>query len=398
MNQLKLSKIQILLYVLFTIPIAGMSIDIYVPSLPSVLYFFHTTPVLVKWTLSIFLLGHATSQLLWGPLSDSIGRRKVLLFCISLFIVASFLAAKATSIHALLIWRLIQGLGTGGLSTLSRAILSDTFEGAERKKAITYMATAWGIGPIIAPAIGGYLQTYFGWQANFYLLAAYMLVNLTIAFFFFPETHFKRHAFHFSIIKNNFKLVLSHLVFINIIIILAMGYSVSILFNVVGPFLVQVVYHFSSLQYGYLALALGLVFFSGNLLNRFLIVRFSLNALLTSSILLIGFGSVLMLVLALAGFNNIYALVIPAFIVFFASAISGSNAMAYSAMLFPEIAGAASAVMGSAFVLLTAIISAVGGLLKTHHILPLAISYLVFFIVAVISLRLIHARSDSSLH
>lgn len=395
MKQLQFNKIQILLYVLLTIPIAGMSIDIYVPSLPSVLHFFQTTPILVKWTLSIFLLGHGSSQLLWGPLSDSIGRRKILLFCISLFVIASFFAAQAKSISILLVFRLMQGIATGGVSALSRAILTDTFAGTERKKSIAYMATAWGIGPIVAPAIGGYLQTYSGWQANFYLLAAYMLVNLVVAFLFFPETNFNQHVFRLATIKNNFKIILSHLVFINIIVIVAMGYSISILFNVVGPFLVQTVYHFSALQYGYLALILGVVFFLGNLLNRFLIVRFSLIKLLATSIWCIGFGSALMFILALIGLNNIYALLVPALIVFFASAISGSNSMAYSAMLFPEIAGAASAVMGSVFVLLTAVVSAFGSLLKAHYILPLAISYLLFFMIMLLSLRLLYRKVDA---
>lgn len=173
---------------ILAIPLSGLGIDIYVPSLPAVTRYFQVDQAWVQLTISIYMLGFGAAQFVAGSIVDSIGRKKPFLISVVVFIAASLLIPLAMSIYQLLILRLLQGVAIAFLSVPMRAVISDLFEGKEFFKMMGYMALCWAIGPIVAPALGGYLQQFFGWHAPFYFLTIYGLVCLVFTGTCLPET------------------------------------------------------------------------------------------------------------------------------------------------------------------------------------------------------------------
>ena len=160
--------------ILLTLLVAmgAISTDIYLPSLPSIAAEFSTDTASVQLTLSIFMIAFAVSQLVYGPLSDQFGRRPVLLGGMSLYLVASTGCAMADSIETLILARFLQALGACSGPVVARAIVRDVFGRERSAKVMAYMGTAMALAPVLGPIAGGFLQVWFGWQANFAVMAA----------------------------------------------------------------------------------------------------------------------------------------------------------------------------------------------------------------------------------
>jgi len=173
--------------VLLLTPISGISIDLYTPSLPYIVTHFGTTATMAQLTVPVYLLGYGLSQSLYGSLSDRFGRRSPLIIGLVVYVIASLMVPQSSNIYVFLLMRLLQGVGTGGPGVLSKSILSDRFKGMKLKRLTNYMTMAWAMGPIVAPAVGGYLQAYYGWHASFYGMAGLGFVALLLVVMFLPE-------------------------------------------------------------------------------------------------------------------------------------------------------------------------------------------------------------------
>lgn len=376
-NRINVSYGLLLFLILFMTPLAGVGIDLYTPSLPSIKSYFDTSESLVKLTIALYLLGYGLGQPFFGTLSDSYGRKTLLLIGMIFFAIASIVAAYSPSIELLLLMRFVQGVGAASSGVIAKSIVTDSFTGKEINKASTYMSLIWGLGPIIAPAVGGYLEFYFGWTSSFYLLAFYGLAVFLLAIRYLPETNQRPIALNVSSILNSYRLTLTHKVFLGSIFGMAIVYSIITIFSIVAPFLIQDVMQYSPIAYGNIALIMGIAYFLGSFFNRFLIDAMSTYKLLLISNTAILIVSVVMVILSLAGHLNIWTLTLPTFLIFFGCGIIFPNCMAICMSLFTEIAGTASAVMGFLFVVATSLVSALASLLKSSSPLPLACAYLV---------------------
>lgn len=148
-----------------------LAIDMYLPSLPEIGETFNAPASLTQWTLTIFLLTLGLGQLIAGPLSDAIGRRKPMLVGLVLFIAGSVLAAVAPSITVLLVARFLQGLGGSMAVVVANSSVRDYASGASATRLYALLMSATAIAPVIAPTIGGYLDAIFGWRGVFATLA-----------------------------------------------------------------------------------------------------------------------------------------------------------------------------------------------------------------------------------
>lgn len=168
--------------------VGPIATDMYLPGFPGMRDDLVTTPAAVQLTLSLFMLGMATGQLFWGPLSDAIGRRGPLLVAATLFVIASGVAALADSIELLVVMRFVQGfVGTAGV-VIGRAVARDLSSGAELARLFSVIGIVMGIAPIAAPILGGLLIESIGWRGVLWVVTAIALVMAVVAALLVPES------------------------------------------------------------------------------------------------------------------------------------------------------------------------------------------------------------------
>jgi len=169
--------------------IGPFTIDTYLPSFPALGRDLAATPAQLQQTLSVYFLTFAIMTLFHGTLSDSFGRRPVILASLVIYIVASIGCAAASDFGQLLLFRILQGTSAGAGMIVGRAVIRDSFEGHAAQRLMSLVTMIFGLAPAIAPVVGGWLQAWFGWEAVFLFLAGYGLLLLAVCWFKLPETH-----------------------------------------------------------------------------------------------------------------------------------------------------------------------------------------------------------------
>lgn len=342
----QLSDINVLL---FAVPfLMGIGIDLYVPSLPMIVKDFQVAKQWVQMTIATYLLGYGIGQIILGVASDFFGRRKIIIASACLYLAISTLVVLATpTIGYLNFYRFIQGVAIAGLAVVIRAIATDCYQGVSLHKAMTFLSTSFALGPIVGPLIGAYLQHYFSWRANFYFFAFYGLFILLYALTKLPETLVKPQVWQFRQITNNITTILFHQFFCVTAIWASLIYGMLVIFNVVGPFLIQDKLHYSVIYYGNITFILGFSYFFGTLVNRFLLNYYSPSKNIAVSILGILLCSISLFVFSWCIALNLYSLITPIWLTFFLCGIAFPNGMAKSLGLFPQYGGTASAIFGT---------------------------------------------------
>lgn len=161
-------KIRALLILALLAAFPPLSTDMYLPALPGMTANWQTTEAVINLTLVGFFVSFSLALLFYGPLSDRYGRKPVLLGGISIYVLACLACAQAGSPTALIVGRVLQGIGAASASTLSLAMTKDYFVGAEREKALAHMAVIVSLAPMLAPVLGGLMLAFSHWSAIFY--------------------------------------------------------------------------------------------------------------------------------------------------------------------------------------------------------------------------------------
>src|SRR6201996_797889 len=183
----------------FLTALGPLSMDMYLPSLPEIAPSLNAPVLDAQLTISAYLFGFAVGQIFYGPISDRFGRKPVLLIAIVLYAVATIGCAMAQSIAGLIAARFLQALGGAGSIVLARAVVRDVYSGARAGRELSLMGAITGFAPIVAPMIGGLLQTVLGWRAIFILLLGFAVVSGTMAALLLPETLRERASGPFSL-------------------------------------------------------------------------------------------------------------------------------------------------------------------------------------------------------
>ena len=166
-----------------------LSTDMYMPSLPKMAAYFHAPAALVNLTMVLFFISMALGMLIFGPLSDRNGRKKILSLSLVLYMISSAGCTVTTSVYLLIFMRVIQGLGAGGMVSLSIAIIKDSFDGQTRATALAVVQSMSVIAPIAAPVIGALIIQVSTWRMVFLVLAAISAACLIATFFFEESIH-----------------------------------------------------------------------------------------------------------------------------------------------------------------------------------------------------------------
>jgi len=207
--------------------IGALAIDTYLPSMPAIGAEFAVGPVAVQQTLSVFLFTFAFMMLFYGTLSDSFGRRPVILAALSVYTLASIGAAWAPSFGWLLAFRALQGLSAGAGSVIGQAIVQDRFSGPQAQRMMSHIMMVFGLAPAIAPVLGGWLHVTFGWRSSFVFLAVFGAAMIVLCLKLLPESlpRDKRQAFHFGTIGRNYLMVLRNPQFVFLALAVGLAFS-----------------------------------------------------------------------------------------------------------------------------------------------------------------------------
>jgi DHA1 family bicyclomycin/chloramphenicol resistance-like MFS transporter len=165
-----------------------LTVDMYLASLPEIGRVLVAPPSQVQLTISFYLAGFAISQLLYGPFSDRHGRKPVLLVALTIYLAATIACAFAPTIETLIASRFVQALGGSGSIVLARAVVRDMYDGVRVGRELSRMAAIMALAPLVAPLIGGVLQTVFGWRSNFVVLFGVGSIAVAMVWFLLPET------------------------------------------------------------------------------------------------------------------------------------------------------------------------------------------------------------------
>ncbi|QIB70645.1 multidrug effflux MFS transporter [Aminipila butyrica] len=168
-----------------------LSIDLYLPAMPTMATYFQTTASLVNLTLIAFYFFFAAGILIFGPLSDKYGRKPILILCLILYTAGSLACALSLSIYQLILFRIVQSLGAGGIMAISTALVKDCFSGKLKSKVLAIIQAMGVIAPMVAPLVGAAILRIAEWRETFFLLALIGILTFIGALLFeetLPET------------------------------------------------------------------------------------------------------------------------------------------------------------------------------------------------------------------
>jgi DHA1 family bicyclomycin/chloramphenicol resistance-like MFS transporter len=285
---------------LMVIPLSQIPLDAYTPALPEMAIELGSTTTAMQNTVTAYMLGMALAFIPVGVIADAMGRKPVLLTCLSVVVATSLGCSISDDVPTLLVLRFIQGCGACACLVLSYAVAADCFDGSRLIGVSGLLGAAWGVAPVLAPAAGGVLVQFISWRWVFVLiavLAASAAILVTLAL---PETLAAedRDPVDVRAITHVLAAALRHRVFLALIVVFGLMASAQLVFGVVGPFLYQERLGFSPAAYGAMALVVGGANLVGELACGTLATRIRTRRLAFGALAMFGCGSAVLVVSA----------------------------------------------------------------------------------------------------
>ena len=369
-----MSPTTLLLLVTGCMMLQPLSTDLYLASLPGMALDFAVTPAAVQQTLSLFVFGFGTAQLVSGPMSDRYGRRPVLIGGLALYLLSGVACALAPSLDWLIVARFVQAIGACTAVVVARAIVRDAYSPAEGARVMARALSLLALAPILGPILGGYLQVSFGWRAAFVTLALAGLTMLVAAMRHLTESNAQLNpaAMRPASLARAYLGVVRTPAFWAYALPGSLSYASIFVFISGTPFVLIKVLGVPTQYYGYL-FAFGVCgYLGGTLICRRLIGRIGIARVLALGTAVGLAGSVGFLLLVLAGISHWALVVMAQFVVMMAHGINFPCAQSGSLAPFPEKAGAAAGLFGCATMYAAWLVGTWVGSSHDGTLLPLA--------------------------
>jgi len=326
-----------------------LAIDMYLPAFPQMAKDLGVDTGTVQLTLSVFMAGVSVGQAFYGPLVDRWGRRGPLLVGMAGFSVAAVGCSMANSIGSLLGWRLAMALGGSASMVIPRAVVRDLFGTQESARVYSLLMLILGVSPILAPTLGGQLLAFTGWRAIFVMLAVIGVVIAVAVAWGLPETLKKENR-----VKGGVKLALK--TYGRLLrdrrflpLALATGCTLGVILTYLSgsSFVFMELHHLNAQQYAYVFgfNAVGLIVASQ--INQRLLRRYTPRQVLSVAFVVNAFAGVTLSVLGATGAGGMWGLIALLFVCLSGAGIIFPNVAALIMEPFGEVAGSASALLGT---------------------------------------------------
>ncbi|MDX6748354.1 multidrug effflux MFS transporter [Geminicoccaceae bacterium 1502E] len=351
----------------------AISTDLYLPALPSLVADLGTDVASAQLTLSVFLVGFAISQLVYGPLSDRLGRRPLLLAGTALYAVASLLCVFAATIEQLVALRLLQAVGACAGPVLGRAVVRDVYGPQDAARVLAYLAAAMALAPAAGPILGGYLTLWFDWRACFLVLSLLGILALLGTWRLLPETNGRKdpHAMAPTRLAANYAELLGHPLYRRFVMVGVFGYGGIFAFISGSSYLLIGVVGLSPELYGMCFAAVVLGYMAGSLIAGRITGRVGIETMVRAGGLTCAMGGLAGLALALAMPPSVPSIVAPMAVFMVGAGFALPAATAGALGPFPTKAGLASALMGFAQLTLASLLGIAIGAVYGGTALPM---------------------------
>ena len=325
-----------------------LSILLYGPALPSIVADLGTTDALGKLSLSAYLGAFAVAQLLCGPLSDTLGRRRVTAMFFAIYVIGSLVAVLGPSIEWLLVGRVLQGIGVSVGVALSRAMVRDQFVGRESVRILTLINLILTVTPLVSPTLGSLLLLAGNWHLLFVVMALYGVAIIVLTGVVTRETHppERRVPFRPAGVLRNYWLLLRSPSFMLPGLLLGLVFGGFNGFATLLPFALINEIGLTPFQFAMFMLVQTFSFISGNVLAGMLTRRLSGQSMIRAGVPFIVLAGIGFLIGPLVAPGHALSVMVPVAIWMLGLALIGPTATAAAMANFGSIAGAAGALTG----------------------------------------------------
>ncbi len=347
------------------IALGPLTIDMYLPALPTITTELMTTEAVVQLTLTGTLLGLAIGQLVIGPLSDRLGRKRPLIAGTALHVVASMLCAVAPNIAVLGGLRVLQGVGAAAGAVIALAIVRDLYTGRPAATLLSRLILVMGAAPVIAPTLGGELLRYTSWRGVFGALAVFGLILIPVAFVGLRETlpPSRRRPAGVRGTLRDYGSLFGDRTFVGLVVVAGLAMSALLAYVSGSSFVFQGQYGLDQQQFGLLFGSGAIWLIVATQLNPVLLRWFEPRQILLVAVSAGAVAGLLVVTVAATAFGGLVGLVGAMWLVLFCTGLALPNAPAVALSRHGETAGTAAALLGAVQFGIGAAISPVVGLL-----------------------------------
>ncbi|MBF7092495.1 multidrug effflux MFS transporter [Flavobacterium sp. ALJ2] len=349
------------------------SIDMYLPGFSGIARDLNTTVAKVSMSLSSYFIGISAGQLLYGPLLDRFGRKKPLFVGLMIYILASLGCIFVTDIDTFIGLRFLQAVGSCAATVASVAMVRDLFPVKDIPKVFSMLMLVVGLSPMLAPTIGGYVTTDYGWHTVFFILMCMGIVILLAALIGLPNTHKPDTTISLKPkpIITNFLKVVKEPQFFTYAFTGAVSFSGLFTYVASSPIVFMDIFKVDAKIYGWIFAFMSLSFIGASQLNSFLLRKFSSQQMIFGALITQSVISIVFLILAINNLLGLYETIGMLFIYLACLGISNPNTAGLTMAPFSKNTGSASALMGAIQLGLGAIASFAVGVFVKNSIIPM---------------------------
>lgn len=365
------------------------AMDFYLPGLPALASDLKVSASAAQLTLTTYLVGLSVGQLVAGPLSDVFGRRRPLVAGMAVFTLASLACTAAPGITALTVARFLEGATAAFGIVISRAVVRDVTTGADAARYLSRLMLIVGLGPILAPILGGQLLRITSWRGVFLAVAGIGAALAMTSARMLPETLPQQHRRHGGIAGTlrDISFLMRTRRFLPLLIVSSIGSGAVLAYIAGSSFVLENVYGASPQTYSFL-FALNAVFLVlGAQVNARLVRSRSVRGLLLFGTAALALSASTLLVVVLLPTSSLLAIVPPLSLLMLSWSFIQSNAIALALTPFPELAGTASALLGASQFAFGGLVAPIVGVAGNDNALPMALVVLVSAAIAGLAVR-----------